>query len=366
MPSPRFDGKRWRIQAQKDGKRYSFSSSLAGAKGKREVITKYERWLYDEGYGSGQKTVERVCADYLDDLGQRRGFDSEAYIQCEKYIRLYIAPKCSSKKMCKMTLRDWQSIINTATGLKKPLSHKTLSNLRCTIMSIIKFAYCDYQCEMPRGQLYVPQGHSRQEKEILQPDQIARLLQPSSLWYYNLFVFLLLTGMRPSEALGLQVDDITNDHITIKRGVTAKGKISECKNANAKRMIPLGSLAKSVIKSTIERNEQYNLHTKWIFCDKHGDKGNQSTMRNQWLMLKKERELSGTVYSLRHTFISCMKSVIPEQTIKDIVGHSVSFDTFGTYGHIVDGESQRVAKVIDLTFGANLGAHLSVNDAQQG
>jgi hypothetical protein len=45
-----------------------------------------------------------------------------------------------------------------------------------------------------------------------------------------------------------------------------------------------------------------------------------------------------------------MKNVMPEQMIKDIVGHSVSMDTFGTYGHIIDGDSDKAAKIIDLKF----------------
>jgi hypothetical protein len=49
-----------------------------------------------------------------------------------------------------------------------------------------------------------------------------------------------------------------------------------------------------------------------------------------------------------------MKNVMPEQMIKDIVGHAVSFDTFGTYGHILDGEDRRAAEIIDLTFSENV------------
>lgn len=257
--------------------------------------------------------------------------------------------------MSKMTLRDWQAIINNATGQNKPLSHKTLENLRGIISALIKFGYADYQCNLLRGSLYIPKGHSKNEKEILQPAQLTRLLEPSDKWYHPLFCFLAITGMRPGEALGLQIDDIKADRAYIKRSVNAKGKITEGKNINARRMIPLGSLALGIIRKTIERNDRKNLHTKWIFCDKYGDKGNQSTMRNQWNEIKAERVLSGTVYSLRHTFISMTKSVLPEATIKDIVGHSVSMDTFGTYGHIVDGESRKAAEVIDLTFGQLLG-----------
>lgn len=362
MNAPRWDGRRWRIQEWKDGRRFSFSSSVPGPKGRRECQRKYEKWYYGEA--SGEKTVARVASEFLEDVKARRGENSAAFEQYERYIRLYIAPVCGPKKICKMTLRDWQALINGAHGRKKPLSEKALKSLRGIIMGIIKFGYADYQCELPRGDLYIPRGHYKGEKEMLQREDVQRLLEPSDLWYHPLFAFLLLTGMRPGEALGLQIGDVQKDRVVIRRAVNARGYITSGKNENARRMIPIGELASGILRKTIERNDNYNLRTKWIFCSPDGSQGNQSTMRNHWLQLKKERELPGTVYSLRHTFISMMKSVMPEQTIKDIVGHSVSMDTFGTYGHIVDGDQRKAASIIDLTFGANLGANVSATDEQ--
>lgn len=347
--NPKWDGQRWRIRVMQDGKTYSFSCKEPGAKGRKEVIRQYEAWCYGEG--SGNKTVSRVAQEYLEDIQARRGKDCEAYTQSERYIRLYILPKCGTKKISKMTLRDWQTIINTTTGASgNDLSHKTLENLRGIIMGIIKFGYQDFQCELPRGKLYIPANHSKNEKEILQKSDVQRLLAPSDKWYHPLFCFLVITGMRPGEALGLRIEDITKSSVCIKRSVNAKGKITEGKNENARRIIPIGEMACSILRKTIRRNEELKLHTDWIFCDVHGGPGNQSTMRNQWNELKVERDLKGTVYSLRHTFISLMKNVMPEQMIKDIVGHSVSMDTFGTYGHIVDGDSKRAAEIVDLTF----------------
>lgn len=360
MVTPKWDGQRWRIRVMREGKTYSFSSSLPGTRGRKEVIKKYEQWYYDEG--TGEKTVLCVCKEFLQDVKARRGETSEAYKQYERYIRLYIVPKCGQTKIRKMTLRDWQSVINEATGRNKALSEKTLKNLRGIIMGIIKFGYEDYQCELLRGDLYIPRGHSKKEKEILQREDVKRLLEPSDLWYYPLFVMGLLTGARPGELLGLTIDDVTADRILIKRSVNASGQITEGKTANSKRMIPLGSLARSVIQDTIERNETYNLRTKWIFCSPDGSIGTQSTMRNHWMKLKKERNLPGSVYSLRHTFISMMKNVMPEQMIKDIVGHSVSMTTFETYGHILDGEDRRAAEIIDLAYGQNLGQNESTTD----
>jgi integrase len=363
MNSPKWDGQRWRIQVQKDGKRYSFSSKTPGPKGRKEVIQKYDNWYYGEA--SGEKSVLTVCKQYLEDVKMRKGEHSAAYEQYECYIRLYIVPVCGSKKICKMTLRDWQSLLNEASGQKKPLSEKTLKNLRAIIMAIVKFGYQDYQCELLRGTLYIPQGHSRKEKEILQRDDVRRLLEPSPLWYHPLFCFLLLTGMRPGEALGLKVSDIEGDRVIVRRAVNARGHITDGKNENARRMIPIDGLAKGILHKTIRRNEDYNLRTEWIFCSADGSQGKQSRMRKHWQKLKEERDLPGTVYSLRHTFISMMKNVMPEQMIKDIVGHSVSMDTFGTYGHILSSDTRQAAEIISLTFGEDFGEVKSTSDGNE-
>ena len=352
MPTPKWDGRRWRIQVRKDGRRFSFSSSVQGAKGRRECQQKYDNWYYGEA--TGFKTVARVASEYMNDLKARCGDDAPSIRHNEGYIRLYIVPECGEKKICKMTLRDWQSVINKATGRNKPLSEKTLKNLRSIIMAIIKFGYEDYQCEMPRGKLYIPKGHAKQEKEILQKDDIRRLFLPSDLFFHPMFCFLALTGLRPGEALGLKVSDVKGDRVEINRSINDQNNITEGKNDNARRIVPIGSLAKSILEETIARNERLNLGTEWIFCSPDGSHGCQSTMRNHWNKLKAERSLQGTVYSLRHTFISMMKNVMPEQMVKDIVGHSVNMTTFETYGHILDGESAQAAEIIDLTFAQNV------------
>ena len=296
----------------REGRSHSFSSSVPGAKGRKEVIQKFEQWYYGEA--SGEKTVQAVAKEYLQDVEARCGKDSPALEQYECYIRLYVVPACGSKKICKMTLRDWQNVLNGASGRNKPLSDKTLRNLRAIIMSIIKYGYEDYQC--------------------------------------------------PSEALGLKASEVSQDKVVIKRGINARGHITEGKNANAKRVIPIGELASGILRKTIRRNEEYNLHTDWIFCSPDGSQGKQNGMRKHWGKLKAERGLPGTVYSLRHTFISMMKNVLPEQSIKDVVGHSVNMDTFGTYGHIIEGEDRKIAEVIDLTFGQKFGQNESASGEQ--
>lgn len=348
-PVPVWDGQRWRIRVMVEGRTHSFSCKTPGAKGRKEVIRKYSDWLYNEA--SGEKTFGRVASEYLEDLAARNGKTSGSYIQCECYMRLYICPILASRKMCKLTLRDYQSVINGASGESgEPLSHKTLTNIRSILMSIIKFGYADYQCELPRGELYIPKGHLRKEKEILQKKDIVRLFEHSELWYWRAFCFMAITGLRPGECLGLRLEDLDEDCVRIKRAVNSRNVITEGKNRNARRTVPIGATAKKILQETIERNEAMKLHTEWIFCSPDGSVGHQNSMSNHWRALKAERGLPGTMYSLRHTFVSIMKNQLSEASIKEYVGHSKDFDTYGHYSHEVSGDARKAAQIIDLTF----------------
>lgn len=353
MATPRWDNKksRWVLDVCVDGIRKQFTSAQEGRKGLKEVNTKYQAWLMNET--SGDKTVEQVAKQYLNDLQARRGVKCPAYTQYESYFRLHIFPKVGKYKMSKVTLRMWQSVLNEAKGRRAPLSEKVLENIMSLINALVKYGYQNYECDLLRGELFVPIGHPKREIAILTKREVKRLFDyETKKFYYPLFCWLICTGMRPGEGLGLQVGDIYEDGIIIRRSVNKDGVITNCKNENARRMIPIGKTARQLLNQTIERNKALKLDTEWIFCSPDGSVGNQSTMRNHWSELKKELGLNPKVtsYGLRHTFVSMMKGVLPEQIIKDIVGHSVSMDTFGVYGHIVEGEAREAAEIIDLTF----------------
>lgn len=355
MATPKWNKERklWVIQGQKNGIKKTFYSSTTGQKGKREVIDKYDEWV--EFGGTKNLTVARVVELYLQDIESRLG-KRDTYIQNEQYCRLYVLPRLANAKMNNLSIRDFQAIINDArphSAHVKSLSHKTLLNLRGVLVGLHRFAYNNYYCDAWRGSLYIPKGHQRNEREVLQPDDIKRLFEPSDLWYAPTFQVMLLCGLRPSEALGIQISDIGNGVLYVRRGITDDGHISEGKTKNARRVVPLPRLAQDIITSTIQRNCNANIRTEWVFCGYSGEMPNQNTMRKHWNRLKQERELKGTPYSLRHTFISIVSSQthLAEGTIKELVGHSDSFDTLGgTYKHTINGELENAASVINLTF----------------
>ena len=52
---------------------------------------------------------------------------------------------------------------------------------------------------------------------------------------------------------------------------------------------------------------------------------------------------------LRHTFVSIAQE-LPEAYVKRLVGHSRNMDTFGTYGHAVAGDAEKIAAGLDAIF----------------
>lgn len=342
----------WIIQGQKNGIKKVFYSSTPGMKGKREVLDKYDDWV--EFGGSSSLTVAKCVELYLEDIEARIG-RRDGYREAELYTRLYILPTLGKCRMNKLNLRDWQAILNDArphSDRIASLSHKTLTHLRAVIVGLHKFAYNNYYCDDWRGQLYIPQGHHKGEREILQPEDIARLFEPSELWYYPAFLIMLLCGLRPGEAYGIQKGDIKGNTLTIRRAVNNAGQITEGKNKNARRSIPLPALARQILDDTIARNLASGFRGPWVFCNGAGGKPIPNTARHQWNDLKAERGLPGSPYSLRHTFVSIVSSQthLAEGTLKALIGHSENMDTFGTYKHTVDGELEGAADVINLTF----------------
>lgn len=355
MATPSFSKKRglWILQAQNNGIKKTFYSSTPGQKGKRDVLAQYEDWLAFGGVDR-RITVEKCVELYLKDIEARLG-RRDTFRMASLYTRLYVLPALGRCKMYNLTIRDWQAVINNARPQKDPaksLSYKTLTHLRGVIFGLHKFAYNNYYCEDWRGSLYIPQGHKKGVREILQPADIARLFQPSELWYHPAFEVMLLCGLRPGECLGLQENDVKNGVLYIRRAINDDGEITQGKNQNARRIIPLPPLAAQIISETIARNHSARFDSPWIFCNGSGAPASQDSVRKQWAKLKAERDLPGTLYSLRHTFISIVSSQthLAEGTIKDLVGHSQSMDTFGTYKHRVAGELENAAEVINLTF----------------
>ncbi|MGN0184267.1 MAG: hypothetical protein ACI4AL_04055 [Aristaeellaceae bacterium] len=77
---------------------------------------------------------------------------------------------------------------------------------------------------------------------------------------------------------------------------------------------------------------------------------NPNYIYDQWAIWRKQHGIKSSLHELRHTFISLNKADLPLELMKSVVGHSSSMDTFGVYGHEIEGERHRAAQIIDGVF----------------
>lgn len=344
---------RWQINIQHDGERRTFISSTPGKKGKIEAERKADKWIES-------KTKKDVRFSVLWDMflvEVKATTSASNYKKHEQMGRLWLLPELKHKRLSTITSQDLQSIINKAH--KKKLSKKTMMNIRASITAVCKYAAKDKRpFERPFG-LEIPKDAPVRPKNIIQPSGLKTLFSINYIKRYNkqepcFFIhawrFMVLTGLRRGELCGLKNEDIKEGIVYIKRSVNYLREETRGKNENARRYFALSERAKTEIDAQVVMLKSRGVISPWVFPDESGHRLDPRHLFNKWFTYSHQHNIGCTLHEMRHTLVSVAKSDVPEQLLKRIVGHSKTMDTYGIYGHDVDGDIQRAAKILDKTF----------------
>ena len=346
----------WEIKIQRNGVRKSFRSSTPGRKGKHEAERKADKWL-----ALGREDMRFRDAWDLFMKDQKNRTSMANWSKHEQYYNGYIKPNIEGiRKISSITPVMWQSCIDAAA--KKGLSRRTCTNIRATITCFVKYALrarWDIQ-RLEDGDLFVPrQAVPAKEKRVLQPEAIRLLFSDPGIMYYNKKIiaqysyawqFLTVTGLRRGELCGLRNEDITGNIMHVRRSINNDLQETAGKNDNARRTIELSNVAMQVLERQREMLYNAGIESDWVFPDKYGECPNPNHIYDQWRTWCEQNGLKISLHEIRHTFISINKADLPLELMKSVVGHSSSMDTFGTYGHEIEGDRHRAAKIIDEVF----------------
>jgi len=343
VATAKWDGKRWRLRVQEHGRMRSYSSTTPGRKGKKEV----EEMAVNQGRLKESAKFSQAWTRYLEELQHLSG--PEHYTNTESIGRNYLLPVLENDRLVDLRVSDFQEILWKAKKKDgSDLSKKTLSNIRGTLVNFSKFCVRSGLMTETLSELRVPKMAPKIGKEILQPDEARSLMHGfEDEWYIFLWRFMLCTGMRPGEALGLKWEDIKDNTVTIKRSVNYRGRITEGKNDNARRSFALNSILNEILAD--QKARTWRLNSEFVFCNHAGRMALQTVTSKSWYRITRQMGSKTSPYSLRHTFISFMAQSLPEQALKDLVGHSVKFDGYAVYKHAVNGEAERTAERVGIT-----------------
>jgi len=164
----------------------------------------------------------------------------------------------------------------------------------------------------------IPVNKQAMSERIISPDDIEKILQAArvkdeNLWHY--FTVLLWTGARRREALNLMWQDcnLKNNYALLRK---TKGK----KNRKVPLLPPVIEVL-APIKKDIGR----------VFPNWHPD-----TVSKMFHRIAVACEVKARLHDLRHSAATYMlKSGIPLQVVKEILGHS-QLSTTMIYSHVLD------------------------------
>lgn len=337
---------RWQINVQKDGKRRSFYSSTPGRTGQREANKKADAWL-DEGIDPKGTKVKPLYEQFQKE--SKEIVSTTEYNHIDSIGRVWILPNIGKKRATELNDGDIQKILDKAASMGR--SKKTIQDINGTINKFLKWCRRNKKTAYRPEDVQIPASARLKGKTILQPDDLITLFRENTTLdhgqvvkepWIHAYRMQVLTGLRPGELRGLMKNDVEDGVFFVKRSINISGETTRGKNDNAFRSFALSELAKAELDAQLH---EYPSDTEYIF-----NLPPPSTYLQHWKRFCKFHGMTCTsTYELRHTFVSVAKK-LPAGQVKELVGHSQNMDTFGVYGHKLDGEDVETAGKINDIF----------------
>lgn len=255
--------------------------------------------------------------------------------------------------------------LNGPGGLSENTLKKIYVLMNQAFKKALKFHIINYNPLTPI-ESPTPKKH---EAKVMKKEEFNKLIQTAKendYFMYVFIVFLLFTGLRKSEALGLAWDcvDLEKKEIEIKRRAVYKKKegtiIEEAtKNEFSKRKIKISKkvakLLKEYKKHQLElrmsiadeyRGDKYDL----LFCRPDGYRLSVNAVNKKIKRLYKKAKLpyNSDIHILRHTFATLnVNNKVEAEIVQHMLGHSKITTTMDIYYHHDTDEQQEAVEKMD-------------------
>lgn len=177
---------------------------------------------------------------------------------------------------------------------------------------------------------------------------------------YNQFAFLLQTGLRTGELIGLKWSDIDFEKkvIHIQRSMeyrysVGEWRVGEPKSKSGYRDVPLTEEAINILKNQKEKLKQIKIinmqFAEYVFLCRKGEPTKNSTYDNALFKLCDKEEIDRfSMHVLRHTFATrCIEGDMRPKTLQVILGHSNVGITMNLYVHVTEDEKVKEVEKIE-------------------
>ena len=182
---------------------------------------------------------------------------------------------------------------------------------------------------------------------------------------YNQYAFLLQTGLRTGELIGLKWSDIDFDKrvIHIQRTMeyrysVGEWRIGEPKSKSGYRDVPLTEEAINILKKQKEKLKAVKVinmqFSEFVFLSRKGEPTKNSAYDSTLFKLCDKANIERfSMHVLRHTFATrCIEGGMRPKTLQIILGHSNVGITMNLYVHVTEDEKvkevERIEKALKI------------------
>lgn len=336
---PRSRDGRWvAMVTMPDGRRRSASaaSKSAGVVLLRELLRQR-----DEAVAEDPRRV-RVGPYLRRWIANVTGLAPATMRQHEMIVRRHLIPALGKRLLTELTPSEIDAYL-----ARRDLDPQTRRHHRATLRRALADAQRDNLVTRNVAALSRPPRMHKAERTWLTTAQVRRIIEEARAErFWPLWVVIVTTGLRVSEALGLAWSDIDfpNSNLTVSRQLARLGGEwvrTEPKTRQSRRSIPLtpqavDALADQRRRQDAERGDNPRPIEGLVFTTSSGQPVHSTNILPSWYGTLRRLGLPRvTTHDLRHSAASMMLAAgVPLPVIAEILGHSSIRVTADLYSHV--------------------------------
>lgn len=356
----------WLVRVQTRDNKGKLKSRSAIVRGNRtDADKKLTELLSEKDKGiiaSPNQTLDKFLDAWLKIIKPR--VQSRTYQDYSELLTRYVRESLGKKKLEHIKAIHLQELYSEMQD-KRKLSPRVIRFTNTVLKSALGYAVRqDILFKNPAKMVELPKLLKREMVVLTKDEAIIFLDASQKERLATLFSFLLATGCRPSEAIGLKWQDLSFDRNTveIRRVVVwqrsgGSWQFSEPKTSKSRRTIPLPlSLIREIKQHRVRQHkERLKLGSDWhdfdlIFPSAVGTPLTMGRITRVFQRIKKDAKITKKLrlYDLRHssaTFL--MQANVNPKVVSERLGHSTITLTLDVYSHVLPTMQEQATEYLE-------------------
>lgn len=357
----RYKGKKWRGQVTLG---YDVNGKIIrkSATGDTQGDVKAKLKEIEENFNgidirSSDYSIEEWSTFWLDTY-KKPQLEETSYNGYKRLFKNHINPNLGHFRLMELTTLDIQLAYNKMFQDKDKYSTSTLKAIHNKLKLCLDRAVKDNKIKVnPAIGVELPKVRPAKKVRALTVDEQKKLVERCTKEEYsNIFIFLIATGMRIGETLGLTWDhvDLENKELYIEKTMVEIGGNPRFKNYpktdSGVRTIHLNDVAYNILKDRKEiNNEEFNIHNLVFYSSTYNFR-TTANLRRYFDRVQEEAGINRyNLHALRHTYATRM--IEKDCNIKFLsvtLGHKDITTTLQIYSDVLSDFKREQTASIDI------------------